>query len=138
MPFVPDLILHQFCDQLHARDGSDGIDQVIQLFFGYGIPLQEPEEIEVSEFGQEIFAIELVVIEKMLERGAGFAVFVYAEEIFYLLACQLDLDFVVYAEIEAKAVIQLPAELVVLYRRDDAEEAGALEKFPRYIIDMEL
>ena len=50
-----------------------------------------------------------------------FNVFEYREKILPSFLAQLDLDLVVHSEIEAQPLIELPAELVIFDRGDNAE-----------------
>jgi septum formation topological specificity factor MinE len=53
-----------------------------------------------------------------------------------LLFGQLYLYLVIDAKIKAQPVVQLPAELVILNRRNNAQQPGILEELPRQIIDI--
>ena len=59
------------------------------------------------EFGQEVFAVELVVIKKMLQGIIRLLELVDAEEIFPLFFCELDLYIVVDAKVKPQPVVQL-------------------------------
>jgi hypothetical protein len=74
----------------------------------------------------------------MLEGGAALPVFIDTEKIFSLAPGKLDLYLVVDAEVEAKPVVQLPAELIAFYRSDEAQETRFLEELARHILYVQL
>ncbi len=51
---------------------------------------------------------------------------------------QLNFDVVVDAEVEAQQLVELPAELVVLYRRYYTHEAGIVEEVVGQVVKVEL
>lgn len=51
MAFVPDLLIRELDYQLHHANGFYGTHQVLQMVIRYRIALQQPEIIEVAEFG---------------------------------------------------------------------------------------
>jgi hypothetical protein len=62
MPFVFDLFLHEFHNELYAGHGADRDQEVLEFFVPDHIPFQQPEKIQMFEFGQEVFAVELIVV----------------------------------------------------------------------------
>jgi hypothetical protein len=126
--FIFDFVLIKFHYQLYARYGTGYIHQVRDLLVGYVIALLQPEKVEVLEFRQEVFTVELVVIQKMLKRIPGFVVFVDAEKVLPLSLCELDLELMVAAKIEAEAVVEVQDQLVVFDRRDNTDKARVLEE----------
>lgn len=90
------------------------------------------------EFGEEVFSIELIVIKKVLQGVVGLLVFINPEEVLPLPFGQLYLDVVIDAEVKSHPMVQLPAELIVLYRGHHSQQAGALEELFGHIVYVQL
>ena len=136
MTFVLDLFIGQLRYQLHGAEGTDAGYQLLHKIFGHDISFEEPKEVEMLEFRQQVFAIILVVVEIVDERGGGLAVFEDGEIIVPGFLIELYLDLVVDPEIVAQQLIELPAELVVLYRRHNAQQAGIVKEVICEIVEV--
>ena len=102
------------------------------------VAFEEPEEIEVAEFGKQVFAIVLVIVDIMCERTMGLAVFKNREIVFALPLGELDLDVVVHAETKAEQTVHQPAKLVIMHRRYNAQQACIVEKLTGHLFHVEL
>lgn len=136
MTFVLDLFIGQLRYQLHGAEGADAGYQLLHKIFGHDISFEKPEEVEMLEFRQQVFTIILVVVEIVDEGGSGLAVFEYGEIIVPGFLVELYLDLVVDPEVVAQQLIELPAELVVLYRRYNAQQAGIVEEVICEIVEV--
>ena len=105
---------------------------------GDRITLLQPKEVEVFELRQQVFAIELIVIQKVLQGIAGLPVFIDAEKIFPLPLRQLDLQFAVIAEGETKPFVQLQYQLVIFHRGDDTQQPRVFEEVVGHIVYVQL
>ena len=70
----------------------------------------------------------------MGKRARWLTIFENGEKIVALFFIETDLDLVIDAEIHSQCIVQLPAELVIFYRRHNAEQAGIFKKSFRQIM----
>jgi len=138
MPFVPDLVMRQFHDQLYARHCPDTTHEVLELFIPYHISFQQPEKVQMFEFREQVFPVKLIVVKKVRLRIAGLLKFVHRKKIIPLPFGQLDLYAVIDAKVKSQAIVQLPAELVVFDRSYHTQQTGVLEELPGHILYVEL
>ena len=82
----------------------------------------------MPELRQQVFTIKLVVINIMFQRCSRFMVFKQTKKIIPVLFLQLDLNIIVYPEIQSEHIIYLPAKLVILHWRHDPKQAGIFKK----------
>src|SRR5579863_1523935 len=138
MSLVLNFGLTKFHDQLDAGHRTDQIHQVRDLLIGYGIAFLQPEKIEVFEFRQEVFPVELIVVKKMLKGVSRLIVFIDPEKVLPLLFCELDLELMIAAKVEAEPFVELPDQLIILDRSDDPNEPGVLEEPVGHILYVQL
>jgi hypothetical protein len=70
----------------------------------------------------------LVIVKKVLKGIPRLLVFIDAEKVLPLFFCELDLQLMVATEVDAKAVVELPDQLIALYGGDDTDQPGVLEE----------
>ncbi len=59
---IPDLLIGKLGNELYGPNAFYGRHEIVQKFIGHHIALQQPQKVEVPEFGQQVFSVELIMV----------------------------------------------------------------------------
>ena len=83
------------------------------------------------EFGEQEFPVKLVVIQIMGDGSSGDLVLEDGKIIIPVLVPFLDFNIMVHAKIEIQQLVQVPAQLIILDGRYDADQYTVFKEFLR-------
>ena len=135
--FVSDFFLCQLSDELNSRNITRDAHQVKDQLIADYVSLQQPQKIQVSEFRQQVFPVELIVVDIMFQRATGFAKFIHSEKIIALFFDHRDFNLVINPEIQPESLIEVKAKLIILNGRDDAQQPGICKKLAVHVFLVE-